>query len=518
MLHRSLHATAALLIGLVQLPEPASAQTVTCASKDFRPSLVRIERQSPYKPGTGVTIVRHDKYAIVLTAKHVLEGVQDFSVFFRVAPDLRVSVRWTDRTVFGFPAELDLVVFRVDAVPGSVIPAEVIPEDPFSGDFSRMSKGATVVSWGYPTSSPDGTLCSHEAKLLSNEPGQLIADGYVETGVSGGPMFFIDPEDGAPKLVGIVARGDGMPTSGTTHAIDIRLAVPIVTRSADPANRGRPHIWPNIPLPREIVVDALSRSFVKVDAGTFVMGSNNVDDEKWPDGDGGKSAQKTLSLPAFYMGKFEVTVAQYRECVAAGACTHTGRNMSSNEPNFPVVGVTWQEAKTYAEWLRSRLSRPETPRELRRLLEAGWQTDLPSEEEWEKAARRGGRETYPWGNNPNPRKANYNTGQLRPVGSSNCSDCEYSLEDMAGNAREWTRSLKLPYPYIAAKAEDPTAAGKRAVRGGSAVKVETAPFAVRIVRAANRQEEDPAKFDQYTGFRVALICRKDRGCNWQDPD
>jgi formylglycine-generating enzyme required for sulfatase activity len=495
-------------MGLAPLVTTASAQTVVCSPKEFPPSLVRIERQPPRAPGSGVVLVKRDRFAIVLTAKHVVEGEQDFSVYFQVAPDRRVPVKWTDETMFGFPPDGDLVVFRVDAP----IPAAVIPEDPFTRD---MRDGGRLVSWGYPAARKTGTLCSHESTLVTTAGGQLIADGYVETGVSGGPMFFIDPEDKAPKLAGIVVRGDGDLKKGTTHAIDIRQAVTIVATSRDPGNGNKPHMWPNILLPDVIDVDARLRTFVKVDRGEFLMGSNSGD-ERWPAGTGAPAGARSVTLPAFYMAKFEVTVAQYKECIDAGRCTHGGRSVSSNEPDHPVAGVSWYEARTYAEWLQSRLvSTPATPRVLRRLLDSGWQVDLPSEEEWEKAARHAGKDTYPWGPSPNLSFANYNSGQLKRVGASKCASCAYGLADMAGNVREWTRSLKLDYPYIAAKAEDLAATGRRAIRGGS---YERLFVGAERVRAANREDAEPNSFDRYTGFRVALICRKDRGCTWQEPD
>lgn len=502
---------AASLVGLVPFTT-ASAQTVTCAAKDFRPSLVRIERQPPRPPGTGIVIVRRDNFAVVLTAKHVIEDVADFSIYFQAAPDRRVPVTWNDATMFGFPPGVDLAVFRVSAP----IPEGVTAEDPFTNE---VEIGATVISWGYPASRRDATLCSHEAKLVATAGGELISDGFVEAGISGGPMFFHDADDGGFKLVGVVVGGDGDLGSGTTRAIDIRQAVSIVATSPDPANGNRPHVWPNIQLPPLIVADTLLRSFARVDAGPFTMGSNQADDEKWPDDAGGRSGQIRLALRVFYLGRFEVTVAQYRECVAAGVCTHGGAALSPAGPNDPVVGVTWHEARTYARWLQTHLRRrPETPLVLRRLLDAGWEIDLPSEEEWEKAARRGGRDRYPWGNSVNPRFANYNTGKLRAVDASKCDGCAYGLLDMAGNAREWTRSLKRPYPYDAVQAEDPTAPGNRAIRGGSAMKMQTAVFAGQIVRAANRQEAAPGAVDEFTGFRVALICRADRGCTWREPD
>jgi formylglycine-generating enzyme required for sulfatase activity len=324
-------------------------------------------------------------------------------------------------------------------------------------------------------------------------------------------MFVVDSTSRVARLAGIVVRGDGTVKSGTTQAIDIGQAVAIVRRSPDPANGGKPHVWPNIVLPDAIDVDAGLRRFVRVPGGSFSMGGTSGD-ERWPSGSG----TGNLRLPVFYMGKFEVTVAQFNECVRAGACLPPAPSGLSTAPDYPVTGVTWYEARKYATWLQQRLaSSPETPPDLRRLLDVGWEIDLPSEAEWEKAARRNGKDPYPWGTSPNPSKANYNSGAVKAVGSSRCTDCAFGLEDMAGNVREWTRSLKLNYPYDAAKAEDPAATGPRAVRGGSYQRLFVG---AERVRAANREEADPTHLDEYTGFRVAVICREERGCTWQEPD
>jgi len=494
------------------MPAVAGAQTVSCPPAELRQSLVRIERRPPLAPGTGVVIVRRDAFAIVLTARHVIATPSDFGVYFLVAPTRRFPVSFTDDAIFGLPERadsVDLAVFRVDGQ----IPAEVVPEDPFTRE--SIDVGSTMVSWGYPAAR-GGIVCSHQGRLQGTSSGLLIAEGFVETGVSGGPMFLIDPVDKSTKLAGLVVAGDGNALLGTTRAIDIRQAVTLVATSADRRNGNRPHVWPNIPLPDEIAVGAF-HSFRRVPVGAFVMGSSQAADERWPGT--GSSGQATLTSAVFYMGKYEVTVEQYQQCVTDRACASATRSANLAQPDLPVVGVTWNQATTYADWLTQRLrSRPETDRTLRRLLDAGWEFDLPSEEEWEKAARRRGIEAYPWGNGPNPRNANYNTGRLRPVSSSRCDACEFGLFDMAGNAREWTRSLKVPYPYVAATAEDPTAPGNRAIRGGSYERMSNASLAALTVRAANRQDAAPSAFDEYTGFRLALICKKERGCSWQEPD
>lgn len=450
-------------------------------------------------PGTGVVIVRRDSYAIVLTAKHVLEGVQDFSVSFAADPNRQIPVQWTDEIVFGFPDDVDLAVFRVNGQ----IPRSVTPEDPFTGEFTA---GAPLVAWGYPAAG--SAVCSYEGTLRARGPGVLTLDRYVEPGVSGGPLFFRDAEEGnALKLVGIVVRGDGDPNRGSTETIDIRQAVTIVSGATDPATGGPP-IWPNIQLPAEFELKRIPLlAFREVRAGEFVMGSERGDERP----------QRMATLPAFYMSRFEVTVGQYNACVKAGRCMHSSPALGSSNNDYPVVGVSWYDAKTYAAWLLQELkASPDTPRELRRLLWTGWEIDLPSEEEWEKAARFKGQGQYPWGDNPNPRNANYNTDVLVGVGERKCADCAYGLFDMSGNVREWTRSLKLPYPYDAANAEDANAAGPRVVRGGSARR--DGVLSAQIVRASNRQELPPREFDKFTGFRLALICRPERGCSWRPPE
>ena len=490
-----------LSLAVCVMPRAASAQTVTCRPKEFRASLVRIEKP-PQAPGTGIVIIRREQFAVILTAKHVVafDPDADFTVYFQVAPTRRVPVRWNGNSIVAYSPDSEVVAFRVDAQ----IPKDVVPEDPFIRD---VPDGATMVSWGYPAAD-GGTLCVYESTLRTTAGGQLVVNGAVPAGLSGGPTFFVDPDDRTPKLAGIVVSGDGDLKRGTTQAIDIRQAVTIVSTSRDPRT-AKPIIWPNIPLPASVVIDPLS-SFQKVDAGSFVMGSTRQADEK---------PVQTRDLPVFYMGRYEVTVAQYRECVMARVCSHTDLNINPNDVDLPVVNVTWRDATAYARWLQQQLmTRPTSPIELRRLLLAGWQIDLPSEEEWERAARKNGTDVYPWGGSANPRYANYNTGKLRPVNSSKCDGCEWGLFDMAGNAREWTRSLKLPYPYNAAKAEDPTAPGNRVIRGGSFKRVEQGPLAAQIVRSPNRQDEAPSKSDLYTGFRLALICKRERKCNWQEPD
>ena len=156
-----------------------------------------------------------------------------------------------------------------------------------------------------------------------------------------------------------------------------------------------------------------------------------------------------------------------------------------NRPNQPVVGVNWYEAMAYAAWL-SRVS--------------GHSYRLPTEAEWEWAARRN-RRRYPWGNDWDPMHCNWRGSRLNranPVGIYVLSMSDEGLHELAGNIFEWTSTLFRGYPYLVADGrEEVEAVGRRVLRGGSWYHDQ------RRVRCASRYWNYPGNRSGNTGFRLA---------------
>ena len=242
--------------------------------------------------------------------------------------------------------------------------------------------------------------------------------------------------------------------------------------------------------------------FVEVAAGPFVMGSDPAKDRLAFDNERWSSAepQATLTLPTFYIGRYEVTVAQYGAFVDATG-RPTGDQTLRGPANHPVASVTWPDALNYCRWLESALkASTRTPPRLQQLLREGWHVGLPNEAEWEKAARGGDGRIYPWGDVPRRDRANYGAAATAPVGSVPCPECPFNLADMSGNVWEWTRSPYQPYPF------DPSDDRKNleadalwVMRGGSFGDTE------RNIRAAIRGGADPGARRPFIGFRVALL-------------
>ena len=172
--------------------------------------------------------------------------------------------------------------------------------------------------------------------------------------------------------------------------------------------------------------------FVEVPAGPFQMGSDEDSDEQPP---------HSVNLPAFYIARYPVTVAQFQAFVDATDFEPGSVNALRDPASRPVRCVNWHEALAYCDWLTETLKEWEqTPESLAKRLAQGWRFTLPTEAQWEKAARGTDGRTYPWGEDADPNKANYGDtgiGDTSVVGCFPGGKSPYEIEDMSGNVWEW---------------------------------------------------------------------------------
>ncbi|HKH47649.1 MAG TPA: SUMF1/EgtB/PvdO family nonheme iron enzyme [Thermoanaerobaculia bacterium] len=255
------------------------------------------------------------------------------------------------------------------------------------------------------------------------------------------------------------------------------------------------------PRPEVMTLDGME--FCRVPAGPFRIGSE-ADDEL---ADDNEKPAHDLDLPyEFRMGRYPVTVAQFQEYVKESGNQPFDLDSLREPANRPVVWVTWGEALAFCRWLTIRWRGSGR-------IEPGWMVTLPSEAEWEKAARGQDGRTYPWGGDFAPDRANVGETEIGAPSTLGCFPLgvsPYGCEEMSGNVWEWTRSLwgtdwkkpEFQYPYVAGDGREDLEASEevpRVLRGGSY------NYFSRLVRCAVRDWYDPALRDWYIGFRVVLL-------------
>jgi formylglycine-generating enzyme required for sulfatase activity len=248
--------------------------------------------------------------------------------------------------------------------------------------------------------------------------------------------------------------------------------------------------------------------FVEIPEGPFMMGTREEKIPQLLERFGGKqewyeweTPQHQVDLPTYYVARYPVTVAQFRSFVEDSGYEPTDPDSVRGVSNHPVVRVTWHEALKYCEWLTVSLQAwQETPEPLATSLrEQGWTITLPSEAEWEKAARGSDERIFPWGEEADSERANFSDTGIWSKSAMGCfpgGASPYGVEDLSGNVWEWCRA-RWESSYQDHQGNDGSEReAPRVLRGGAFYSDGW------LVRCASRCPWDPNDRSGDVGFRV----------------
>ncbi|MFT3893759.1 MAG: SUMF1/EgtB/PvdO family nonheme iron enzyme [Anaerolineales bacterium] len=263
---------------------------------------------------------------------------------------------------------------------------------------------------------------------------------------------------------------------------------PMKVTLPDTATAVLPTAVPTLGIGSTMVSPQDGMTLIYVPAGEFTMGSNNGQADEMP--------THKVYLDAFWIDQTEVTNKMYSACVDAGVCNAPTNTVSAKNvnyygniafDNYPVIYVTWNMASTYCGWAERR---------------------LPTEAEWEKAARGSDGNMYPWGNNaPDGNLLNFNNivADTSSVKSYETGKSPYGAYDMSGNVWEWVNDWYSETYYSISEPSNPRGPDSgqaRVQRGGSFY--DTSNF----IYSSKRDKGDPGFVSFNLGFRCAISASK----------
>jgi formylglycine-generating enzyme required for sulfatase activity len=313
-----------------------------------------------------------------------------------------------------------------------------------------------------------------EIKAFSDQFTPLVADAFLHlTAVPAPPAPPPAPVEVKPEAVPPFAVEEKEET-GIAKRTEVRETM----RGEAKAPTANVQVWGGV-------------EFIRIPAGKFLMGSKDdnqlaFDSEK---------PQHSIELPEYWLARYPVTNEQFAKFVEEAAYKFNLEKNWKKKADHPVVKVSWYDAVEYCKWLNTLVAKDTET--------AKTQVRLPTEAEWEKAARGEYGNEWPWGNEFDQNKCNSREGSkggTTPVGAySPHGDSPYGVADMVGNVWEWCHSLFKSYPYkIDDGREDESASESRVLRGGS--------FHDRQwnARGAYRFNNGPDFRLDYLGFRVVV--------------
>jgi formylglycine-generating enzyme required for sulfatase activity len=221
---------------------------------------------------------------------------------------------------------------------------------------------------------------------------------------------------------------------------------------------------------------------VLIPGGEFMMGAEDLEPDARP--------VHRVTVSAYWMDRYQVANGEYRACVESGGCLSPKDRQAFDNPErarHPVVNVTWTQARTFCHWKGRR---------------------LPTEAEWEKAARGTDARRYPWGNAAAPVTRRVTNAETRvagngtePVGSRPGNESPYGVFDMVGSVSEWVKDWYSEDFYQVSPVQDPQGPVRgafRVLRGG---ELSERPLEHHV---SNRSWDEMTYWGPTLGFRCAL--------------
>jgi len=368
--------------------------------------------------------------------------------------------------------DANLVLEKMDTAKNRVnlVILDACRNNPFARSFRSAARGLV------PMEAPVGTLVA-----FATAPGSVAADGNGANGLYTQHLLAsmnqpgLRIEDVFKRVRAGVRKASGnrqVPWENTSLEGDFYFKpgkpgeAPTQLASLAPALESEPA--PGAAAEGEAWADPTTgMEFVWVPKGCFQMGSPEYEKDRYPD-----ERRHEVCVDGYWMGKYEVTNSQYKKF----------RSDHGADDKLPVTKVRWQDAMHFAQWLSEK---------------SGEKIRLPTEAEWEYAARAGTTTAYFWGDSWDGRH-NYVSSEKKPVGSHQPN--AFGLYDMLGNVWEWTASnYDSDYGGGERQVASLAVGGHRVVRGGS---WDSKP---RDVRSADRDGLAPVNRGDALGFRLVRI-------------